>query len=244
MNRVEALDRYSFSAVLHNPIKREGMPQSYEDRVLKGFIEGVKKSKRWGRPLVLDLASGIGKAATEMESAGLKTVRLDISLASLLANCGANVQAIFDDLPFKNESFDAIHFKDALVHVGNRGNLFKQLFRILKPGGELLIATEERASLSPIFKVRSKKSRRTYIHNFRDEDEFVEKLQRMKIRGKMEEKEIFPPYYPLWKSELNYELSNSGFRINYIFSWQPGVEEKDWYSDRTKRLIFSATKPK
>lgn len=239
MNRVEALDRYDFSVNLHNPLKRDGMPKSYEDRVLNDFIQRVKRKRK---PTVLDLASGIGKSATAMDSAGIKTVRLDISFKSLRVNSGANVQAVFNNLPFRDKSFDAIHFKDGLVHVANRPNLFKQLFQILKPGGELLIITAEEGTLLPSFKIRYKSGssrRKTFV----TEEQYVEALKKLNRKPQTINREIFPPYYPLRRSWVISELSGSGFLVNFVSDWVPNTTEDDWYRRSETRHVYSSTRP-
>jgi len=38
-------------------------------------------------------------------------------------------------LPFDDESFDVVFSKDAIIHIPNKGALFREIYRILKPGG-------------------------------------------------------------------------------------------------------------
>jgi len=45
------------------------------------------------------------------------------------------VQAAAGRLPFKDESFDVVFSKDALLHVPDKEALFADIFRVLKPGG-------------------------------------------------------------------------------------------------------------
>lgn len=42
-------------------------------------------------------------------------------------------------LPFADCSFDIILSKEAIVHVKNKQQLFEELFRVLKPGGNIII---------------------------------------------------------------------------------------------------------
>ena len=41
-------------------------------------------------------------------------------------------------LPFVENSFDAVFSKDALIHVPDKKRIFAQIFRVLKPGGHLI----------------------------------------------------------------------------------------------------------
>lgn len=44
-----------------------------------------------------------------------------------------------DQLPFEDDSFDVIYSKGVLCHVENKKGLLKECYRILKPGGVLII---------------------------------------------------------------------------------------------------------
>lgn len=239
MNRIEALDRYSFSSRSHNIEERESVPKSYEEFVLGPFIERIKARKN---PIVLDLASGMGKASAIIESAGIKTVRSDISIKALKISRRTGVRAIFDGLPFRSKSFDAIHFKDGLVHAENRIDLFENLFRILKPGGELLIISAEYDIFRPFFRIHYKKGG-SYDKSFGNENDYIEELRKMKRKGQTKNRKIDPPYYPLRKVYITNELTRAGFQTNSVSSWKPHAGEKDWYSFLVSRYVFSATKP-
>jgi phosphoethanolamine N-methyltransferase len=39
-------------------------------------------------------------------------------------------------LPFPDESFDVVFSKDAMVHIPDKGAIFAEIFRVLKPGGK------------------------------------------------------------------------------------------------------------
>ena len=38
-------------------------------------------------------------------------------------------------LPFDDESFDVVFSKDAIIHIHDKGALFREIYRILRPGG-------------------------------------------------------------------------------------------------------------
>ncbi|MGA7397420.1 MAG: methyltransferase domain-containing protein, partial [Solirubrobacterales bacterium] len=57
------------------------------------------------------------------------------------ANLGQRVEFVRGQsgpLPFPDGSFDIVFSKDALIHVSDKESLFREVFRILKPGGSLV----------------------------------------------------------------------------------------------------------
>ena len=49
------------------------------------------------------------------------------------------IQTMTESLPFQNESFDSIIMVDALHHVANQTETASELWRVLKPGGRIII---------------------------------------------------------------------------------------------------------
>jgi len=45
------------------------------------------------------------------------------------------IQGDYHNLPFPDNTFDAIYIIEAACHSGTRDKLFKEMFRVLKPGG-------------------------------------------------------------------------------------------------------------
>ena len=42
-------------------------------------------------------------------------------------------------MEYRNEYFDAVHSRDAILHIKEKSKLFANMFKCLKPGGKLLI---------------------------------------------------------------------------------------------------------
>jgi len=61
----------------------------------------------------------------------------DNSLESLISLHLINDSTL---LPFSDETFDVVFSKESIVHVHNKRALLKEFYRILKPGGQLIIA--------------------------------------------------------------------------------------------------------
>ena len=103
--------------------------KSYVRRYLNKFIRLVKKN---GGDRVLDLASGIGEISDIIRKSKIKTVEFDCSSEALGYKKAPNkVLGNIIELPFSSESFDAIHLKDALVHVKDKQSFFIELSRVL-----------------------------------------------------------------------------------------------------------------
>jgi SAM-dependent methyltransferase len=100
---------------------------------------------------LLEVGSGSGGTGLFIaETAGCRVQGVDINefgiknandLASK-RNLQQKVQFKLADasksLPFENQSFDVIFSNDVICHIPNRLDLFKEWYRILKPGGRML----------------------------------------------------------------------------------------------------------
>ncbi len=95
---------------------------------------------------MLDVATGTGvvaRAAAEITNDGDAIIGLDPSFGMLAAGRAkrafSNVQATSEQLPFAEHSFDLITIGFALRHFADLDRVFAECFRVLRPGGKLLI---------------------------------------------------------------------------------------------------------
>ncbi len=104
--------------------------------------------------VVLDAAGGTGRVATLYASEVRRIVVCDAS-AGMLKEAQSKgleaVQAAIEELPFKDEEFDVIFLVDALHHLQNQCKALKELLRVLKPTGTLII--EEPDIRYPLIKI-------------------------------------------------------------------------------------------
>jgi len=97
---------------------------------------------------VLDIGCGIAGPAITIASELAPSKVIGIDIESFLIEKGTenvaaaklsdliNLQLVsVGPLPFADESFDIVFSKDSLIHVEDKSELYKEVLRVLKPGG-------------------------------------------------------------------------------------------------------------
>jgi ubiquinone/menaquinone biosynthesis C-methylase UbiE len=99
----------------------------------------------------LDLGTGMGITARELARRGLDVLSVDVNsedqqLAAYLTENPAireRIRFVLGDgasLPFPDGFFGCVTMMDVLHHLSSAGDLFRELTRVLKPGGTLTLA--------------------------------------------------------------------------------------------------------
>jgi ubiquinone/menaquinone biosynthesis C-methylase UbiE len=92
---------------------------------------------------LLDAGGGTGRVAEMLQHMASRVVVADLSegmLAKAVGKAGLfAVNSHTEALPFSDEAFDAVVIVDALHHVCDQAVTAGELFRVLKPGGSLVI---------------------------------------------------------------------------------------------------------
>jgi len=90
----------------------------------------------------LDAGIGLGELYDHFECPNKYGVDISLDYLKIVKNKGINVcKAILEDLPYTSEYFDMIFCKNVLEHVLNLHAVISEFYRILKPGGYLIIQT-------------------------------------------------------------------------------------------------------
>ncbi|MEI2834792.1 MAG: ubiquinone/menaquinone biosynthesis methyltransferase [Acidimicrobiia bacterium] len=113
----------------------------------------VKELRIPQHSLILDLASGTGDFSRMFTKLGHDTLAVDLSFNMLKAGKDTKnkIQCDGTNLPFQNDSFDAIVCGYALRNFVNIDELIIELFRVLKPGGKFM-AVDVSVPTNPIIK--------------------------------------------------------------------------------------------
>jgi demethylmenaquinone methyltransferase/2-methoxy-6-polyprenyl-1,4-benzoquinol methylase len=122
-----------------------GLLAPYYDRVF-----GSPNRDDWVRLLrlpvegaLLDAGGGTGRVSQQLCDQAANTVLVDPSVEMLHQaaekRCLIRTQAAAEGLPFNDGTFECIIMVDALHHVENQSHTLEELWRVLKPGGRILI---------------------------------------------------------------------------------------------------------
>lgn len=98
----------------------------------------------------IDIGCGFGEFAgvfcKEMIEIGIDTSKADLALAASSEKYGRLLVADARDLPFQDNSFNSALSISVLEHIVGAEYVFKEVFRILKPGG-IFVCTVNSATL-------------------------------------------------------------------------------------------------
>jgi ubiquinone/menaquinone biosynthesis C-methylase UbiE len=117
----------------------------FYDRIIRPSISDhlLRLIRPESGSLILDAAGGTGRVAQFLQSGFTRVVVADFSF-KMLAETRKKpalipVQSIAEVLPFPSDAFDRILMVDALHHVFDQVDTARELWRVLKPGGWIVI---------------------------------------------------------------------------------------------------------
>ena len=91
---------------------------------------------------VLDLSCGSGRTAAMLAKLGYQVIATDYGAPPALAGDrrvgGVDLNAY---LPFRSASFDGVDLVEVIEHIENQPQLIREIARVLKPNGVVLIST-------------------------------------------------------------------------------------------------------
>lgn len=130
-------------------------------RTLKNLVPGrlawFDRQIDWTGKRVLDLGCAGGFMAEALASKGARVTGIDPAAEAIAAarahadKAGHEIRydtGVGEDLPYEDESFDAVVCVDVLEHVTDLDRVIGEVVRVLEPGGRFLYDTINRNPLS------------------------------------------------------------------------------------------------
>lgn len=133
---------------------------------LMNFLASLGQEKFWRRATrhavvtrpglrVLDVAAGTGASAIEFVHAGATVVAVDFSQGMIHEGQLRHPELDFRqadamNLDFADNSFDAVTISFGLRNVANPDRALREFYRVLKPGGHLVVCEFSRPTWAPL----------------------------------------------------------------------------------------------
>jgi exopolysaccharide biosynthesis WecB/TagA/CpsF family protein len=118
-----------------------GGPAPYDSYAVSKRMGKIDKTLNLNGMRVLDLGCGNGSYTAELARRAEYVCGIDLQMPHLRAFRDAipRVQGSGEHLPFASESFDAVTMIEVLEHTGCDTRVLAECFRVLKPGGLLIL---------------------------------------------------------------------------------------------------------
>ena len=118
-----------------------GGPAAYGSYGVKKRVDKIDQTIDLKGMRVLDLGCGNGCYTAELARRAAYVCGVDLQMPHLKAFRQAipRLQAAGENLPFASESFDAVTMIEVLEHTDCDSQVLKECFRVLKPGGFLVL---------------------------------------------------------------------------------------------------------
>lgn len=120
------------------------------------FIKDFAEFNRWKDKKILEVGCGVGSDLIEYAKNGAIVTGIDLSQKSIaltknrfgmLDLKGDIRMADAEDLPFEHETFDMVFSNGVIHHIPNIYKAINEIYRVLKPDGEIKIMLYHKPSL-------------------------------------------------------------------------------------------------
>lgn len=133
-----AIGSDEFYRILETSLKR----YDYKDRILESFATGCEGQR------LLEVGCGLGLELAQLGRLGFRVTGIDLAPAAVKLCNGylrsQNVQgeAVLqnaEQLEFPDDTFDAVYSSGVLQHTPNIRQAIDEIWRVLRPGGKILV---------------------------------------------------------------------------------------------------------
>ena len=160
---------------------------------IKDFYQRIGLRKIFLNKKILDLGCGFGSGSVAISKFAKSVVGADLLKYkewNLLKNKKVKfLVASSAKLPFKDNTFDGVFIKDVLHHLKNMDKALEEVYRITKPGGDIVIMEGNRYNL--IFYLYVTKIRG---HDHLTQKEFKKLILKYFSNSKFISFEAYPPF--------------------------------------------------
>jgi SAM-dependent methyltransferase len=111
-----------------------------------GILRSV--SAAWAKEVapgkkLLDLSCGGGRTSEMLATLGFQVIATDYGAPPPMSTGIVRVGGVDlnDFLPFRSATFDAVDLVEVIEHIENQPQLLREISRVLKPGGVLIVTT-------------------------------------------------------------------------------------------------------
>ena len=159
MSLQSAYDLWHQRILLQDPLHDDSLAPWYQ--LVRQYLGNV------GGMRVLEVACGRGGFVRALEEAGARVTGCDFSLEALrgartkLAHTNAGrvsclVQGDIQWLPFANNTFEMVIDCETLEHVPDERSALREMYRVTRPGGKLLLTTPNYVNMMGAYEVYCK----------------------------------------------------------------------------------------
>ncbi|MDD5136528.1 MAG: class I SAM-dependent methyltransferase [Candidatus Omnitrophica bacterium] len=114
----------------------------------------VGRFKIAGGAKLLEIGCGRGDFLEAFRDLGLDCYGTDLSSKGVKNGSSLNIKCADvtkEALPYGDNTFDVVYHKSLLEHLSDPGNLMEETYRVLKPGGRVIILTPDWISQMKVF---------------------------------------------------------------------------------------------
>lgn len=143
---------------------------------LQDYMHGVFGFEQWAGKKVLDIGCGSGIDAMEFARNGADVTAVDITqnALNLTLELMKETRTMFqvrlasaDNLPFSDNTFDLIYSFGVLHHIPNIRDTLREVKRVLKPGGSIMVMLYHKDSLLYAYSIM-------YLHGIKPKDQLFD----------------------------------------------------------------------